>query len=135
MRSHSLLLAACLSFPLAAFAQRQPGPAYFLRHPTQEPRPGLVLLPGGRVPALPTVASIPTVRAAAALAPPPAVVDPPTPPVPANEPRPRYDLTGVWAYPPYDPYQNLPEAYRKHLLPNLWAEPLLLQLLRGAVCR
>ncbi|AMR27468.1 hypothetical protein A0257_10430 [Hymenobacter psoromatis] len=134
MRSHSLLLAACLSLPLAAFAQRQPGPAYFLRHPTQEPRPGLVLLPGGPVPALPA-APLPTVRAAAALVPPLAAAGPPTPPVPADEPRPRHDLTGVWAYPPYNSYQNLPEAYRKHPLPDAWAEPLFLQLLRGALGR
>ena len=134
MRSYFLLLAACLSLPLAALAQSQPGPAYFLRHPTHEPRPGLVLLPGGPVPALPA-APIPTVRAAAAYAPPLASVGPPNPSLPANEFAPRHDLTGTWAYPPYNSYQNLPEAYRKHTLPDVWAEPLPLQLLRSALGR
>lgn len=113
-------------------AQRQTGPAYFLRHPTYEPHVGPVLLPGGSVPALPDVASIPTIRAAALCAP-PSVPTAQSVPVPVEESAPRHDLTGRRAYPPYDSYQNLPEAYRKHTLPDVWPQPLPLQLLRSAL--
>ena len=131
MRSCSVFLAACFSFSTAAvMAQSRPGPAYFLRQAAREPHAGLVLLPGGRVPALSTVAPLPTVRAAAAnVALPPATQ--PSRPLATEEPAPRHDLTGNGAYSPYDPYQNLPESFRKYTLPP--PEPVLLQLIRSAV--
>lgn len=135
MRSRSLILTTYCSLTLsAAVAQSQPGPAHFLRHPSYEPHIGLVLLPGGSVPALPAVAPIPTIRAAAVYAP---VLAPTVQHTPfsAEEPAPRHDLTGSHAYPPYDSYQNLPEAFRKHTLPDVWAQPLPLQLLRSALGR
>lgn len=114
-------------------AQSRPGATYFLRHPGSEPRLGLAL-PAGPAFALtlPAVAAIPTVRAAAAYAPLVAPA-PPAPPVPTQESAPRRDLTGVFAYPPYDSYQNLPEFYRKHTLPDVYLEPLFIRLLRCAV--
>lgn len=75
---------------------------------------------------------IPTVRAAAAYAPLPSTTSQPGT---ADTPAPQPDLTGVWASPPYDPYQHLPETFRKHMLPAVWAEPLPLQLLRNAAGR
>lgn len=71
-------------------------------------------------------------RAAAAYAPLPGAA---RQPLAADTPAPRPDLTGVWAFPAYDPYQHLPESFRKHTLPAVWAEPLPLQLLRSAVGR
>ena len=128
---------------LPAAAQSRLGPAYFLRHPSSEPQrrtrlgPGLGLAPqpeptlsSGPVLTPPTGAAIPTVQAAAAYAPLAATGQPP---FPTQEMARRRDLTGIFAYPPYDSYQNLPEFYRKHTLPDVYAEPLFIQLLRSVV--
>lgn len=115
-------------------AQSRPGPAYFLRHPTSAPHRSPGLLPGGAVVAFASQreAPLPTVRAAAAYTPLPGSTGQPAV---AEAAAPRHDLTGVWAYPPYDQYGNLPAAYRKNTLPAVWAEPLPLQLLRSALGR
>jgi hypothetical protein len=135
MRSYFLSLAASVGLSLSpAAAQNRPGPAYFLRHPASEPHRSPGQLPGGAVvvAVAPSAGPIPTVRAAAACAPLPGTTSPPGA---ASAPAPRPDLTGVWASPPYGPYQHLPEAFRKHTLPAVWAEPLPLHLLRSAVGR
>lgn len=132
MRSCSLLLIASIGFfTLPAAAQRRLGPAYFLRHPGHEQHL-MLALPAGPVPTAPAAAPIPTVRAAAAYAP-LIAASPPAPSVFTSESVPRRDLTGVFAFPPYDSYQNLPEFYRKHTLPDVYPEPLPLQLLRSAL--
>lgn len=143
-----LLLVGFHLLVLPAAAQSRLGPAYFLRHPGSEPQrrtrlgPGLGLAPPpeptlsvGSVATPPAGAAIPTVQAAAAYAP---LGDAPLaatgqPPFPTQEMARRRDLTGVFAYPPYDSYQNLPEFYRKRTLPDVYAEPLFIQLLRSAV--
>lgn len=132
MRSRFLLVTALGFLTLPAAAQSRPGPAYFLRHPGSEPRWGRAL-PAGPVPTPAPLAAapIPTVRAAAVYAP-LASASQLVPPVSTQEPGRRRDLTGVFAYPPYDSYQNLPEFYRKHTLPDVYTEPLFLQLLRSA---
>jgi len=135
MRHYFLLLVACLGCSLsAAMTQSRPSPACFLRHPTNQPRRSPGLLPGGAVvaPASQVEGPIPTVWAAVAYAPLPGLG---SPLVAAEASAPRRDLTGVWAYPPYDPYWNLPETFRKNTLPAVWAEPLPLQLLRSALGR
>lgn len=134
MRNCFLLLAAFYSASLlAARAQKRPGPAYFLRCPTGDYHRSPGQLPGGAVvvAASPAAGPIPTVRAAA-YAPLPSTASQPRA---ASTPAPQHDLTGVWASPPYDPYQQLPETFRKHTLPAVWAEPLPLQLLRSAMGR
>jgi hypothetical protein len=120
MRSTALLLAAGLSLSLpAALAQNRPGPAYFLRHPATEPHLGLVLLPGGTLPA-PLRLSLPTTGV-------------PYAPLEMRTPTeaPRRDLTGPRAYPVYDPFQNLPETFRRNTLPEARIEPLAVQVLRS----
>lgn len=52
-------------------------------------------------------------------------------PTPAQAAGPRRDLTGPGAFPAYDPFQNLPEFYRQHTLPEARIEPWPVQLLRG----
>lgn len=138
MRGNFLYLLACISFSAsAAFAQSRPGAAYFLRQAVSKPQPDWTRVPASLVPAPLAAAPIPTVRAATTYAP-LAVGAPARPsslPSPVQEPAPRTDLTGNRASPPYDPYQNLPESYRKHTLPAVWAEPLPLQLLRRGLGR
>ena len=114
-------LAACFSLSLSTAAQSRLGPAYFLRHPTSEPRLGTMRLPAGPVPGPPTVAPMTTIATTLAGAPLPTF--------------PRHDLTGSLAFLPYDQYQNLPEPFRKYTLPPAWAEFLPLQLLRSALGR
>ncbi|RZJ58226.1 MAG: hypothetical protein EOO55_01395 [Hymenobacter sp.] len=57
----------------------------------------------------------------------------PNRPLATEEPTPRHDLTGNGTFSPYDPYQNLPETFRKYTLPP--PEPVLLQMVRSAVRR
>ncbi|TPG65528.1 hypothetical protein [Hymenobacter nivis] len=136
-----------------ALAQHAPGPptAFPARHPlaTQHyqleslatgpappamgPLPGQAARPAGApavapAPALPP-APVPTVRAAARYAP---LLPAPGPP-PAAAPEPRRHLAAAPPGPPYDPYQHLPEEFRKRTLPAVWAAPLPLQLLRTAL--
>lgn len=134
MRNCLLLLAAFSGASLpAARAQSQPGPAYFLRHPISEYHRSPGQLPGGAVvvAASPGAGPIPTVRAAAYAYLPRTTSQHGA----VGTPAPHCDLTSVWAAPPYDPYQHLPENFRNHTLPAVWAEPLPLQLLRSAVGR
>ncbi|RZK59060.1 MAG: hypothetical protein EOO59_07950 [Hymenobacter sp.] len=133
MLGRFLLLAAPLSFTLsAALAQSQPRPSAFPRYPARQQLAAAPAALNGGVPPAPAGAPIPTVRAAAAYAAGPHAL---SQPLPAAEPpsAPRRDVTGV--QPAYDLYQNLPEDFRKRTLPAPWAEPLPLQLLRGALGR
>ncbi|RYY19148.1 MAG: hypothetical protein EOO36_06440 [Cytophagaceae bacterium] len=131
MLSRSLLLAAALVFGLSA-AQAQPASVPATHYRASELLRAGLAQPAGPAPLRALL--IPTVQAAAAYALPAKATSRPLPAdtLPA---APRHDLTGVWAAPPYDLYQNLPEEFRKRTLPVPWVEPLPLQLLRGALGR
>ena len=138
MLRHSLLLTAFVSLTLSrALAQHVPSQAHFPGVAVSRPAYATAgpALPTGLVPPAPVAAASPTVRAAAAYAPLLIPAASPTPPAGALPLPPRHNLMVAKAGPPYDLYQNLPEEFRKRTLPAVWAEPVALQLLRGALGR
>jgi len=137
MRLRFLLLAAFSGFSLlAARAQRWPGESRSVRlPPIALVMPYPARPPGPRALPLAT-APVPTVRSAAAYAPlHPVSLPAAHPPLAAEALLPRHDLTGAPAAPPYDLYQGQPAEFRKRTLPAVWAEPLPLHVLRGALSR
>ncbi|GAB3587803.1 hypothetical protein GCM10027345_38990 [Hymenobacter daeguensis] len=118
MHRRFLFVITCLGFSLsAAVAQRQPGPAYFLRHPATAPQLGALRPLPAVVPAPPTVAPLP----AAAGAPVPTV--------------PRYDLASLMNFPLHVPPPSVPEPVRMYAPSAARDEPMLPAAGRGALGR